>query len=176
MLEDKLHPLEDLLGITPGSTYQGLPPSTPEVDPSPETRTSIAVTDEATGMIVERSLAPTDEELDREERLEDITNGQKLDSIYKVAYTAFENQHRMSQEVDPKFSARNAEVAAMYLKIALDSVESKVGAQHKRAKVRIARGTLGTPRSVQNNVIVADRNTILQSLFDHAPKADEVKT
>jgi metal-dependent amidase/aminoacylase/carboxypeptidase family protein len=81
----------------------------------------------------------------------------------------------MSQEVDPKFSARNAEVAAQYLTIALNAVNSRVDSKFKRQKIRIAKQEAGTPNTVNNNVIVADRNQLLDMLKANMKVIDEDK-
>jgi hypothetical protein len=60
--------------------------------------------------------------------------------------------------------ARNAEVAAQYLNIALNAVNSRVDAKAKRQKARLAANG-GAPTTVNNNVIVADRNELLKQLL-----------
>jgi hypothetical protein len=128
--------------------------------------------DPSTGEIVERKIeGASDADIAKEERIEDLKIDGQIDVIHGAAITAFEAQHRLSQEVDPKFSARNAEVAAQYLKIALDAVGTRVDSKYKRAKVRLEQHQ--GPRQVQNNLIVADRNALLQNLFDNSSKVIE---
>jgi hypothetical protein len=155
------HPLEDVFNIQAGST----PLATASASVSNE------MLDPATGEIVERKTeGVTDSEIAKEERIEDLKIDGQIDVIHSAAITAFEAQHRLSQEVDPKFSARNAEVAAQYLKIALDAVGTRVDTKFKRAKIRSEANT--GPRQVQNNLIVADRNDLLKNLFDSRNNGD----
>jgi len=158
--------LESTFNIAPGSTPQFKDKVTEHLPATTE------LTDPTTGEIVVRSAEPTDNELAKEERIEDMQIDGKLNEVYDNAMTAFENHAGQAENSDPRFSARNGEVAAQYLKIALDSANSKVEAKYKRNKVRIGRMGAGTPNSVQQNLIVADRNDLLKQLF----KGDFEKT
>ena len=165
------HPLESVFNIQAGTTPM----------PSAAASVSNEMLDPATGEVVERKTeGVSPEELAKEERIEDLKIDGQIDTIHGQAITAFESQYRLSQEVDPKFAARNAEVAAQYLKIALDAVSTRIDSKHKRAKVRLAANE--GPRSVQNNLIVADRNELLKNLFANngkifdAPPAVEGKS
>lgn len=162
MEDDKQpHPLEDLLNIKAGSTEEAIDALKPEIP-----QTSKNLVDPSTGELVPRKVGDvTESDLDKEERIDDLAIDSKLESIHTAALDAFESQHRLSQEVDPKFSARNAEVAAQYLNIALNSVNSKIDAKYKRSKIRLVKDK--KPNQVQNNVIVADRNSLLKTLFDN---------
>jgi hypothetical protein len=71
----------------------------------------------------------------------------------------------MAQQVDPKFSARNSEVAAQYLNIALSATNSRAKAKYDRQKIRLAQSMKDSHSTVNNNLIVADRNELLKSLF-----------
>lgn len=155
------HPIEKALGIDAGSTLAALAAEHNE-KPKPELPLMV---DTSTGELTVKKLEVTEAELEREDRYDDLKIEQHLDDLHRKAIDAFESQHRLSQEVDPKFSARNAEVAAQYLNIALNTVNSRVDSKYKRAKVRIAKGNVGKPNQVQNNVIVADRNSVLAALF-----------
>ena len=157
------HPLESVFNIEAGTT----PLSVASAQVSNE------MLDPSTGEIIERKIdGVSDADIEKEERIEDLKIDGQIDSIHGAALNAFEAQHRLSQEVDPKFSARNAEVAAQYLKIALDAVGTRVDTKYKRAKVRLSQNE--GPRQVQNNLIVADRNSLLQDLFDKSNKVIEV--
>lgn len=137
--------------------------------PSAAAQVSTEMIDPATGDVIERkTTGATVEEIDKEERIEDLKIDGQIDVIHGAAMTAFEAQSRLSQEVDPKFAARNAEVAAQYLKIALDAVGTRVDTKFKRNKLRLEQ-TAG-PRQVQNNLIVADRNDLLKNLFEGSGK------
>lgn len=159
------HPLESIFSIEPGSTPVH----------AASAQVSTEMMDPATGEVIERKTeGVTDPEIEKEERIEDLKIDGQIDVIHCAAMGAFEAQSRLSQEVDPKFAARNAEVAAQYLKIALDAVGTRVDTKYKRNKIRLEQNQ--GPRSVQNNLIVADRNEILKNLFDGAkPIMEEQK-
>jgi hypothetical protein len=149
------------------STFNIAPGSTPKFADKVESHNPVAntVTDPQTGEIIVREIDATSVAIAKEERIEDLQIDGKLNEIYDNAITAFNNHAGLAENADPRFSARNGEVAAQYLKIALDSTNSKVEAKYKRAKVRIAGIGAGSPNSVQNNLVVADRNDILKQLF-----------
>jgi len=135
------HRLEDIFGIEPGTTISTVQPQ----------NTQIVTTDDA---------ATDTSSLINEE---DKAVASQLSTIYGYAIDAFEQQTQLVQEVDPKFAARNAEVAAQYLKIALDSVETRAKIRHEKLKLKVDGGS---PNTVNNNLIVADRNEILKMLAD----------
>ena len=138
------------------------------------TDTSSSVIDPTNGEIVARpTTALTDEALAKEERIEDLHIDGQLETIHNSAMGAFEQQARLAQEVDPRFSARNAEVAAQYLNIALNSVNSRVDAKFKRNKIKLAKDGAGSPTTVNQNIIVADRNAVLRALMTQEPKQIE---
>lgn len=128
-------PLEDIFGIEKGTTVSQVQHRSPEVI----------------------------EEADDGE--EDVEIKTQLSTIYDYAIDAFEAQTSNVQSTDPRFAARNAEVAAQYLKIALDSTDSRAKNRHNKEKIRVARGKAGTPDTVNNNLIVADRNDILRQMM-----------
>lgn len=160
----KPNPLESVFNIEPGST-----PVFDDIHPRHEgllSERSGAIIDPTSGELIPRSIEPDASDLDREERIEDLHIDGQLEEIHNSAITAFEKSSRMADEVDPKFAARNAEVAAQYLNIALNAVNSRVDAKFKRQKVRLARSGGGSaPSTVNNNVIVADRNSMLEQIL-----------
>lgn len=162
-MNNNANPLENVFDIEPNSTpvFHDLHP---EMSGQMSDRATSLV-DPTTGELVPRSSVPEATELDKEERIEDLHIDNQLESIHNNAIVAFEKSSRMAEEVDPKFAARNAEVAAQYLNIALNAVNSRVDAKFKRQKVRLARETAGSPTTVNNNVIVADRNDLLKQIF-----------
>lgn len=150
------------------STFNIEAGSTPRFQDKVEAHLPVAntLTDPATGEVVERATTDlTPEIIEKEERIEDMQIDGKLNEVYDNAMTAFNTHASVVDGADPKFAARNGEVAAQFLKIALDSANSKIDAKYKRNKVRIARQGAGTPNQVQNNLIVADRNDVLKQLF-----------
>lgn len=156
-------PLEDIFNLEPGST-----PKAVAIDIAKDAA-STELVDPSTGEIVERKVdGPTAVELAKEERIEDLKIDGQLTTVHTAAMQAFEAQHALSQQVDPKFSARNSEVAAQYLNIALDTIKTRGDLKYKRNKIRIATNpeTAGSGKATQNNLIIADRNDVLRSLFN----------
>ena len=151
-------PLENLFDLDPGSTPKAV---------IIEKKTTTELIDPTTGEIIERKVdGPTAIELAKEERVEDFKIDGQLETVHTAAMQAFEAQHALSQQVDPKFSARNSEVAAQYLNIALDSIKTRGDLKYKRQKIRIASDPETVGRApTQNNLVIADRNDVLRSLF-----------
>lgn len=94
---------------------------------------------------------------------EDKAISGKIDDVYDKAIGAFEEQTAYIQVIEPRYAARNAEVAAQYLKIALDA--ASVRANVKRDKRKSA-GFIpfANNGSGNQNVIVADRNELLKMI------------
>jgi hypothetical protein len=164
MSDQRANPLEDIFDLEPGST-----PVFHDIHPSKSgvvNERASALVDPTTGEIVERKSEPDVTELEKEERIEDLHIDAQLETIHDQAVIAFEKSARMAEEVDPKFAARNAEVAAQYLTIALNSVNSRVDAKFKRQKVRLAKNGAGKPTTLNQNIIVADRNELLKQIFN----------
>ena len=153
-------PFEALFGIDPGSTVQ---PTL--ISPDAFTKTGGSLVDPTTGEIVEQPLDADAAAIDVEDRLEDLKLQAQMDTIHSAAMGAFNQQQALSQQVDPKFSARNSEVAAQFLNIALTSVSARAKAKNDRQKIRIAREVTKGPNTVNNNLIVASRNDILKGMF-----------
>lgn len=141
-------PLEDVFGIEPNSTLSTM-----------QANTGMVVHDD------EPTMAGDDEE--------DVAVTEQLGTVYDYAIESFESQHALTQTLDPKFSARNAEVAAQYLKIALDATESKAKIKSDKQKLRDAAGKAGGNGTTNNNLIVADRNEIMQALLNAQNKLED---
>ena len=94
---------------------------------------------------------------------EDVENDRRIDEVYDLAIDAYKQQTAMVEIIDPKFAARNAEVAANFLNIALSAATSK-------AKIKTDRKRVGmfNPAAAQNkttnNVIVASQEDILKMI------------
>ena len=136
------NPLETLFDIAPGST--------PTIQDTVKLNLPVVVKSDSEEI-----------DYDKEERIEDLQVDAQLQEIHTAAMEAFYQQHTVSQQVDPKFSARNAEIAAQFLNTALSTVSSRVDAKYKRQKIRIAKRIDHDPKQVQNNVIFTDRNSVM---------------
>lgn len=151
------NPIETFLDIEPGST--------PDLQDMVDAQGTELIHPETGEVVVRPTTGVTAEQIVTEERIDDLKIDKQLNEVHAAAMQAFYQQHALSQQVDPKFSARNSEVAAQFLNIALNTVNSRVDAKHKREKIRIAKTEVKTPNQIQNNVIVADRNSLMQTLF-----------
>ena len=140
--------------------------STPSFEDSLPVVTVGELVDPATGEITVRPVDEvTPEIVQKEERIEELQIAANLENIYNSANQAFKNHITLATDSDPKFAARNGEVAAQFLTIALQSVTTKVDAKFKRAKMRYAEHAAANP-STTNQLIYADRNDVLAALFN----------
>lgn len=89
-----------------------------------------------------------------------------IDNVYDAAMQVFEMQSEMIETVDPKFAARNAEVANAYLNTALQAMKLKTDVLKERRASRKGSGSGQTAETINNNVIVANRNDVLRALMD----------
>lgn len=96
---------------------------------------------------------------------EDKEISKKIDNIYDSAMEAYQNQTAYVEILEPRYAARNAEVAANYLNTALNAVSLK--AKVKGEKRKTAGGFIPyANNNTTNNVVVADRNQLLQMILN----------
>ena len=93
---------------------------------------------------------------------------QNIDDVYDSAMAVFDTQSSLIETVDPKFAARNAEVANAYLNTALAAMKLKREMLGDKRKGKSS--TSQTAGTINNNVIVADRNDILRMLQQNKEK------
>lgn len=93
---------------------------------------------------------------------EDKEVDKKIDAVYDAALETFQNQMAYTEIVEPRYAARNAEVAASYLNIALNAAatRAKVKGDRKRMNTFIP----GMGNKVTNNTIVATREEIMKMI------------
>lgn len=65
---------------------------------------------------------------------EDIEIDRKIDEVYTSAIETFQQQMQYAEIVEPRYAARNAEVAANYLNIALSAANSRARVKADRKK------------------------------------------
>lgn len=94
---------------------------------------------------------------------------EQLQEVFDKAMTAFETQSDISDLVEGRYSARNAEAAVQFLNVALTAVKEKSILKQHKDKLEVIKEKAKTPGKVENNLIVADRNEILKIL---AKKSD----
>lgn len=92
---------------------------------------------------------------------EDIEVDKKIDSVYDAAMNAFHVQTSYVEIVEPRYAARNAEVAANYLNIALNAAATRAKVKTDRRRANTVLPSAGGNKTT-NNLIVADRNELLK--------------
>ena len=129
-------PIEDVLGIEPGTT------------PIPYTE-------------VNSPLVAYEEYDEKDTEIEE-----QFQELYDTALGAFETISENIDGIEPKFRARNHEVAVQYLNAALSAVKEKAGLKQHKDKTTTAKNT-----TINNNtLIVEDRNNLLKSLIEASAK------
>jgi hypothetical protein len=153
------HPLEDVFNIAEGSTGFGQSFNIEDEYQMTETQQPNAV---AVG-----------EPQPDVKYADDIETEKKIDEVYNSAISTFQNQIAYTEIIEPRYAARNAEVAATYLNIALAAATSKAKLKVERKKaaqfIPYANGGKTT-----NNIVVADRNDILKMITIDS-QAKEIK-
>ena len=88
-----------------------------------------------------------------------------------MALEAFETQQDESAGIEQKFRARNAEVAAQYLKTALEAVREKRELKQHKDKIVVKQSGAMT----NNNLIVADHNAIMDMIEDMKKRGQAIE-
>lgn len=88
----------------------------------------------------------------------------KLEEIYTVAMEQVQVISDETERVEGKYKARMGEVTATMLTVALGAVREKSAL--KMHKDKISGAAISGPSTVNNNLILADRNEILRALID----------
>lgn len=109
------------------------------------------------GELAEMAEPPAQEEQDEDDKIID----ERIDAIYDAALETFQQQTEYTQIIEPRYAARNAEVAASYLTIALNAVatRAKVKGDRKRNSAFVPYAN-----KTQNNVVVASREEIMRMI------------
>lgn len=97
---------------------------------------------------------------------EDTEIDKKIDEIYDAAIDAFKTQTAYTEIIEPRYAARNAEVAANYLNIALNAANSraKVKTERKKTNAFIPYQNGGSKHA--SGTVVASREEIMKMLDD----------
>jgi len=129
------HPMEDVLGIEPGTTLVDTQKSTTE-------------------LVVVEEYDEKDDEIE----------GQ-FQEVYDAAMDAYEGSTDGDiQDIEPKYRARNMEVAVQYLNTALNAAKMKSDVKmHKDKLGASTKNKPGGAKTVNNNLIV-DRNDLLRAM------------
>ena len=96
---------------------------------------------------------------------DDVLVEKRIDEVYDAAMEAFNKQTEYTEIIEPRYAARNAEVAANFLNIALQAANSRarVKIDRKRANQAFVPYT-NTNGKTTNNIIVASREEILKMI------------
>jgi hypothetical protein len=92
---------------------------------------------------------------------EDIEINKKIDDIYTAAYDTFQNQMAYTEIVEPRYAARNAEVAANYLNIALNAASVRAKVKNERKKQAAFVPYTGNRK---DGTVVASREEIMKMI------------
>jgi len=88
----------------------------------------------------------------------------QLLNIHDLALDAFNEISSEVETAEGKYKARLAEVANQSLNTALHAIKEQANVKQNKDKNNIAKGKLGA-KTINNNLIVADRNDILKSIM-----------
>ena len=130
------HPMEEVLDIMPGTTM-------------------VEHVQRSTDLVEHRPYDDKDTEIE-----------EQYQEIFDAAMDQFDTQSGEAELVEGKYKARNAEVAAQYLNTALTAVKGKADVKMHKDKISVDEAKAGTPKTLNQNVIVADRNDILKTFME----------
>jgi hypothetical protein len=105
-----------------------------------------------------------------EDDAEDKEVTEKINSIFDAAMEAYQNQTAYVEILEPRYAARNAEVANSYLNTALSAVSLKAKVKNEKKKLASPGGFIPFGNNTTNNVVVADRNELLRMINDRKNK------
>ena len=143
------HPLEDVFNMEIGSTPLNIEEKYDRV--------------EASELIQAMSSEPANEEQTPPPDLkdeDDIATDKRLDEVYDAAMQTFHNQTAYTEIIEPRYAARNAEVAAQFLGLALNAATAKAKVKSDRKRTNAPFIPFGNQNSRTQNII-ADRNELL---------------
>lgn len=94
----------------------------------------------------------------------DVEIEEQFQEIYDAAMDAFDLNSRNIDGIDPRYRARNHEVAVQYLNAALSAAREKANLKGHKDKLSVAREKTSGARVTNNNLFVGDRNELLKLL------------
>ena len=189
------HPLEELLDLEEGSTprYDPLASSTEnqvdgesldDSDPSEsmfdildtmENSSALTESDSTDLYEIDDSIEKVMDSMPKEEPFYDRIDQKvedKYQQIYNYSIEAYSRQMQDAEVVEGKYKARNSEVAAQFLRIALDSAKDSGNQKANKDKVKLAEkkvdhdmGNKGKGNT-NNNYFIGDTNDLLKAIED----------
>lgn len=148
------NPLDTLFGILPS------------VDLNEEQNTNYVKVTEAEFAVISADPNATDPaEPDPDAKsAEDEEIDQKIDDVHKAAIDAFNTQTAYMELIEPRYAARNAEVAAQYLNIALNAANSRARVKADRAKTKAFVPYANAQNKLGGQTVTASREEIMRML------------
>ena len=134
-----------------------------DIDPSDRDDEALTEYDQVPAQELQTLNPPEKDEEDKEV-------DKKIDQVYEAAYEAFQNQMAYTEIIEPRYAARNAEVAANYLNIALNAAATRARVKSDRKRVGTFIPTAGGKTT--NNIVVASRDEILKMITVDAEKKE----
>lgn len=147
------NPLDTLFGLTPS------------VDLNEEQETNYVTTTEADYAVVTEDTgaeAAAEDPAAKDEEDEEIDR--KIDEVYDAAISAFNTQTAYTELIEPRYAARNAEVAANYLNIALNAATSRARVKGDRVKTKAFVPYNNSQSKLGGQTVVASREEIMKML------------
>jgi hypothetical protein len=148
------HPLDEVFGI------QSI--NEPEIIDAEHTANGMVPAEDTYVMTTAQAANPQGYQDDDEDK----AISAKIDDIYDKALGAFEEQTAYIQMIEPRYAARNAEVAANYLNTALNAVALRARVKNEKRKASSAFVPYKHGGGSAANIVVADRNEILRMMAE----------
>lgn len=87
-----------------------------------------------------------------------------LQDVYDTAMSTTVDMNDAMERVEGKYKARIGEVSATMLSVALGAIREKSQLKMHKDKIQVATARAGTPHTINNNLVITDRNEILRML------------
>jgi len=143
MKQNITHPLEDVFGMESGSF---------------DIEQEYGMTE-----VPQNAVALTEPPVDHKDE-DDVLVEKRLDDVYDIALQTFQQQTAYTEIIEPRYAARNAEVAANYLNIALAAANSRAKVKSDRKRANQAFIPYAQGGKTTNNLVVANREDILKMI------------
>lgn len=120
--------------------------------------------EEGTTMVESQERVPTEAVQVAQYDEKDMEIENQLQELYETAMFQFEVQAGITQQVEGKYAARNAEVAAQFLNTALNAVQTRATVKSGKDKIKATAPKQSGGAVTNNNLVVTDRNELLRIL------------
>ncbi|TFH11186.1 MAG: hypothetical protein E4H14_01140 [Candidatus Thorarchaeota archaeon] len=120
--------------------------------------------EEGTTMVEYKEILPAESVKMPTYDLKDDEIETKLEEVYATAMGNVTTVSDEIERVEGKYKARMGEVTAAMLNVALGAVREKSLLKQHKDKITLEVTTGSTPQTVNNNLVVTDRNEIMRML------------